>query len=102
MCALDAMQNSRLKFIWHGHIPRVFRKTIFKNEQDGGLKAPNLMKCYLSAQITYILMLQLTNDTPWQVLLEVPKPHPTSMATLQSIPNSHSPIDSWTYLEYME
>ena len=67
---LKAIQSLIMKFIWRGRPPKVAHTTLCQSIKDGGLKAPDVFKCYESLRIQWVKRLYTNVDSQWRQLIQ--------------------------------
>ena len=67
---LQTIQSLIMKFIWRGRPPKVAQGTLCLGIKEGGLKAPDVFKCYESLRLQWVKRIYINVDSQWRKLLQ--------------------------------
>ena len=67
---LQIIQSLIMKFIWRGRPPKVAQSTLCLSINQGGLKAPDVFKCYESLRLQWIKRIYTAEGSQWRELLQ--------------------------------
>ena len=67
---LQMIQSLIMKFIWRGRPPKVAQSTLCLSIKQGGLKAPDVFKCYESLRLQWVKRMYTAEDSQWRILLQ--------------------------------
>lgn len=67
---LQTIQSLIMKFLWRGRPPKVAFKTLCQDIKQGGLMAPDVVKCYTALRQQWAKRIYVNVDSQWRQILQ--------------------------------